>query len=690
MRLRLRYAALTCAAFALSPGCSSTPAPPTPTTALWVVPDSLDELSDVHFYDHPWPSDYRRNPDGTIAMQGFYNPMLVPLITNYIEQTKGLIDGFSPVASAYFRFTADIDPTTLPVDPPSTLIPYANVQIIDIDPGSPERGQRHLAETYWQQADGVYWLHDTLAVRPAYGYPLRPHTRYAIIVTNGLLGANQLSVAPSDDLREVLDEAPLEPRVQAVHDLYAPAIEELARAGVPVAWISHLSVFTTDDPTSDLFLAADSVHANFPAPAADPTMWAAKEQTPDYDVYEGWYGPSPNFQAGTPPYLDPSQGGGLVHDATGTPVVQNTFSLRFALVIPKAAACPMPPDGYPIVLYAHGTGGDYRSIVDETNSFGEVLATQCLASMGIDQIFHGVRPGAPPLDDPMHEIDVEVRVYNVQNPVAARYVEVQGAIDVVQQARLFTESHTAVPAQVSRTGASIKLDAGRLLFLGHSQGGTNGPLFLAADGQARGGVLSGSSAMFLLALLEKTNPSPNISEFVKLLIGLTTADDQVELDPTLPGSSFHPVLNLAQTIADPTDPVHYERFIIQEPRPGFAHKSILQTEGVDATGAGDTYAPPRTIEIASVALGLPRETPGIFTIVQASWGGLMDVTVPPGGLQGNLAGGAASGVLGQFLPAPNDDGHFVAFDVPAAHHQVAQFCRNLADDPRGRVPPLMP
>jgi hypothetical protein len=57
-------------------------------------------------------------------------------------------------------------------------------------------------------------------------------------------------------------------------------------------------------------------------------------------------------------------------------------------------------------------------------------------------------------------------------------------------------------------------------------------------------------------------------------------------------------------------------------------------------------------------------------------------------LQGNLAGGQASGVLGQFVPAPNDDGHFVAFDVPAAHAQVGTFCESLAADPKGRVPPL--
>jgi hypothetical protein len=45
-------------------------------------------------------------------------------------------------------------------------------------------------------------------------------------------------------------------------------------------------------------------------------------------------------------------------------------------------------------------------------------------------------------------------------------------------------------------------------------------------------------------------------------------------------------------------------------------------------------------------------------------------------------------VLGQFVPPATSDGHFVAFDVPAAHAQVGGFCHNLAANPKGLVPPL--
>ena len=160
----------------------------------------------------------------------------------------------------------------------------------------------------------------------------------------------------------------------------------------------------------------------------------------------------------------------------------------------------------PIVLYAHGTTGDYRSVVGGGSAPGDELATLCLASMGIDQTLHGTRPGAPPLDDPNRDGNIELLFFNLNNLEAARTNGRQGAVDVVQQARLFTEGAATVPAAVSKSGADIKFDGTRVTFFGHSQGGLNGPLFLAGSDLARGGVLSGAGSIFGIALLEKTKP----------------------------------------------------------------------------------------------------------------------------------------------------------------------------------------
>jgi hypothetical protein len=710
--MRRSLALLCLVALALPSSCSSKPksSGPTGTQAVWVVPDSLDDLSGTSFYDHPWPSDLRRNADGTIHCNGFYNPHLTIILQQYIDvmcgteygdvgpndggpvsgysyeagpPAPGVLTGFSPAAAAFLRFTGDIDQTTLPdpTNPPSSTQPTSSVQIVDVDPSSPEYGQRKMLQSFfWPAPDGVYWIEDTLAVMPALAYPLSANTQYAIVVTNAVTAVDGSTITPSSDLAEVLDLAPVEARVQAAHDLYAPAVAELAAVGIPASSIIQLAVFTTNDPTAHLFAVADDAHANVQAPTADATQWSVDPSTADYDVYEGVYGPSPNYQQGSPPYAN--SGGNFVFDASGKPVLQNTFPQTFCLVVPNATACPMPANGYPIALYAHGTGGDYLSIIQEEDSFGDLMAQHCLASIGINQLFAGNRPGSPGLNDPNYAGDQDLDFINLNNPMALATNMQQGAIDFLTLARLFTESKLTVPASISKTQAPITFDGTKVIFIGHSEGGTDGPLMLAADDQTLGGILSGSGAMVEVGLLYKTQPSPSLSMAMMTLLQLLTPDEQAELN------LFHPVMSFVQMMGDATDPLNYARYIVQSPRPGFAPKSILQTEGVNPDGTGDEDAPPLGIEIHSVALGLPRELPGVHTIAEAPWGGLGDVTVPAAGLSGNLANGQASGVLGQFVPPPGDNGHFVAFDVPAAHAQVGQFCQNLAANPKGLVPPL--
>jgi hypothetical protein len=297
--------------------------------------------------------------------------------------------------------------------------------------------------------------------------------------------------------------------------------------------------------------------------------------------------------------------------------------------------------------------------------------------MGIDQIFHGDRPGAPPGDD---EITISILFFNFQNPTSARTNGRQAAIDEVQRARLFTETHLTVPATVAQGGKEIRFDASKLMFFGHSQGGLNGPLFTAIDPSARGAVFSGSGADTSLGLLEKTQPAPSVAALVRsVLLGLKPGED-AELD------AFHPMMSLIQTMIDVTDPLHYGRLQTTEPRSGFSAKSIYMTEGINPDGTGDHYAPPHGIEAHALSIGLPPQEPLEHTIAELQWGGAQPIMVPSGGLSGDLAGGKASGVIAQWAVPHGDDGHFVVFDVPAARAQAGQFLQNLAASPVGRVP----
>ena len=107
--------------------------------------------------------------------------------------------------------------------------------------------------------------------------------------------------------------------------------------------------------------------------------------------------------------------------------------LRFAVSIPKGT---MPEGGWPVVLYAHGTGGNYRTFVDEKlaeevseikDDQGQVLTR--LAMISIDQNLHGPRGTESP----------DSVFFNPQNPAASVHNVVQGGIDAYSLLRMVRE-----------------------------------------------------------------------------------------------------------------------------------------------------------------------------------------------------------------------------------------------------------
>ena len=645
-----------------------------PGYSIYAVPETLDALADETFFDHPWPSEFRVE-DGSVRFAGYPNPRELPLLDQFIDSMQGVLDGFSPAAGGFLRFTTALDEGTLPASPLEAIDPSSSVQLIDITPGADENGTRQLIRVKLAPNEAVYYSDNTLAFLPVFGYPLLPKHRYALVVTDRLRTAKGGRMRPSPELRAVLGDAKAEGAALSLRDALAADIDAIASAGIPRSKIVHLAVYTTNDPTAETQAVRDFTVKSYAAPTAQPAAWEAnpKDRRPGImDVYAGVYGPSPDFQQGKIPFAQAGDGGALAFDKDGTPVVQREMDLRFTLAVPDPAKCPMPTAGYPIVLYGHGTYGDYRTLLGAGDE-AESLAKQCIATMGVDQIFHGTRPGAGVGTS-------DFLFFNFQNLEAARANGPQSAIDVVQQARLFTASKMTVPASIAYGGTEIRFDASRLGYFGHSQGGLNGPIYLAVDDSARGGVLSGSGGLITIALLEKKEPW-DIAGLVKKVFLALAVDEEAELD------EFHPAMCLAQSIVDPTDTIHYVKRIARAPRAGFAPKSVLMTEGVNADGSGDSYSTPRGIEAQALALGLPPQNPVIHSVYEAEFDDrFLPVTIPKEGLAGNLANGKASGVLAQWEAAKASDGHFVIYDIPAAMNQCAGFVRNFMDEPAGRVP----
>ena len=266
-----------------------------------------------------------------------------------------------------------------------------------------------------------------------------------------------------------------------------------------------------------------------------------------------------------------------------------------------------------------------------------------------------------------------MRFFNVDNVIAARTSNRQSALDEVQRARLFTETKIKIPGKISIWGQEIAFDPNRVMFFGHSQGGLNGPLFLAADDQALGGVLSGSGAIMAITLTEKTKPDPSVAYIVKKVMLNLQTEEFTEVD------LFHPALSFAQMLVDVTDPVHYARNIIKEPRAMMKPKSIYMTVGIDSNGEGDSYSPPRGIEMHAVAMGLPLiVNTQQYAIPEVYWpGGPGILSIPATGTENNLANMQATGGLAQWAPFEGSDGHFVVFDVEGARNQAASFIESL-------------
>ena len=115
----------------------------------------------------------------------------------------------------------------------------------------------------------------------------------------------------------------------------------------------------------------------------------------------------------------------------------------------------------------------------------------------------------------------------------------QEAIDVVVQARLART--LVVPSDISPLGVDIPIDGTKILFFGHSQGGLNGPLFLATDDAARGAVLSGSAGIIAIALVEKEEPF-DVSALIELILDVELEDEGWD--------TFHPVATTIETDDD--------------------------------------------------------------------------------------------------------------------------------------------
>ncbi|HEX7668522.1 MAG TPA: hypothetical protein VF395_03015, partial [Polyangiaceae bacterium] len=334
-----------------------------------------------------------------------------------------------------------------------------------------------------------------------------------------------------------------------------------------------------------------------------------------------------------------------------------------SLTVPKGSP---PAAGFPVAVFAHGTGGSFRDHVRDEVAGALARATPAMAVLGYDQVEHGPRRGASTASP-------NNLFFNFKNPAAAQGNPMQGGADVIAMGRF--AGSIAIPAAV--TGAAlVKSDPASVVFFGHSQGSMHGSLGLPYSPAYSAALLSGNGASLMHALLTKTAPE-NIAAGVPFALG-GDYDSNGKLD----GGELHPVLTLLQQWIDPADPLNFAESIAAVPEAGMKPKSVFQTYGL-----GDTFSPPLTLEKYAIAasLDLAAHDPSVTTPDDI---GLKELEVP---LSGNFTlKGVAPAVdqtvtlaVREYANTTGRDGHFVVFDVPSANADAIRFLSMAAG---GKMP----
>jgi hypothetical protein len=575
----------------------------------------------------PWPTDHHRDADGTIDLSRFPLPE-GSIFQTHLDHGEDVLRGFALSGTIYFPFAAPLDDASLP-DLDASVTAGAGVQLVNVTPQSPRHGQR-LPLTFRLYPAGAdpYLPHDTLAVRTLPGLVLAEGETYCAYVTDAVRDADGLPVAPAAEFLAALESDPvLAPLRTWLGDTDPAALATLATA----------TCFTTDTPTRELLVIQDYLRTD---PAAPPPPVVEEF------LYEGNlpFGPAaiahrftgtyraPKFQSGEQPHCLPEDGGAFEFDAEGRPVVQEMEEMRFSLLVPDA---PAPASGWPVVLCAHGSGGDFETCAPDSGP--EIVAG--LAVIGIDLPMHGARgPGLNPWSC-------------LLNPATMRTGLRQSAIDFHSLARAVAAGgFTLEPAFPPQT---IAFDPERIYFFGHSLGGLSGSLVMGTVPQIRGGLLSAAGGLTIYSALYRQDWLTFLPSYAAYL-GI----DSDALD------EYHPALTLVQLLNEPGDPLNYAPLWLAPPFGG-PPKQILMT-----SGNADIQTPPITNLVLAAAAGVPVIDPVMLAGPTHPYLGLDPVAMP---VTGNLAGTTAA-----LLQVVGD--HFVVYDHPDVLAARARFYATLAAD----------
>ena len=148
---------------------------------------TMVSLNDGQFFHNGFPTDLRRSQNsGHIDIGDFprrshlFTARYINLVEEGIQQT-----GYHTVMPIYLPFTGPLDVDQLPAHDADYARADAPVQVVDVDPDSPEYGRRFPLQISITRSVDHYRPGNLLQVVPTLGVTLRNNTTYAAVVTAG-------------------------------------------------------------------------------------------------------------------------------------------------------------------------------------------------------------------------------------------------------------------------------------------------------------------------------------------------------------------------------------------------------------------------------------------------------------------------------------------------------------------------
>ena len=533
-------------------------------------------------------------------------------------QVLNTLDGFNVTPRLSIPFTGPIDVTS---------VTSTTVFLVPLGTRAPARrrqpGHRAPEDAAGREPVGinrVVWDPTTSTLHAEADHLLAQHTRYALVVTDGLRDLAGQPVEPAAAFTRVVHEDFDTSQAYLVE--LAEALEALAPGEGPHpddlrAHLVVASVFTTRSVTALLEQIRRQLAATTPAPAdfllgpggtrtvfplstiTRLTQMAETGTAPSFTAVDfsglllalqvipgvvgvvafGTYA-SPDYEVHPGEFIPP------VGTRTGVPVVQGTNALSFVLILPSGAR---PPGGWPVAIFGHGSSGA-KELAGLTAA---QMAAQGIATIGINMVGSGAGGiGCGPLST----VTVTQSGGSAVTFLAGcRGIDQDGDGDIkVDEGRSATPPHGIIGqsdgfrqtvvdlmqlVRVIQVGVDVDgdgvpdLDPARISYYGQSLGGVYGTVFLAVEPAVRVGVLNVAGAPLVETYrLSPVNRPGLRASFAARVPSLLNIGGGTDFDENLPLRNQPPVINTV-------------------PGADALQQQIDRSEWVGAQGQAAAYAP---------------------------------------------------------------------------------------------------